>query len=241
MPRYLDNEVSDAEARNIHAHLLTCTACAAELATLVRLKLALRSAHLRFEPSPALRRKVLMQIRPPRRMTWRRIWFPAIPAAFAVLLLGLAIRYWPATNRNMFGEITDLHVATLASANPVDVVSSDKHTVKPWFEGRIPFAFELPELKGTDFTLLGGRVAYLHQAPAAQLIYGAGLHRISVFVFQDRPELQLDMLKHAVGAIDYTYVFYSSSEEGLHFVLVGSVDSKKVQRLGQLIFEANKR
>ena len=86
---------------------------------------------------------------------------------------------------HLFSEVADLHVATLASSSPVDVVSTDRHTVKPWFQGRIPFAFNLPELQNTDFTLLGGRVTYLDQVPGAQLIYDIRKHHISVFIFPE--------------------------------------------------------
>ena len=54
-------------------------------------------------------------------------------------------------------ELVDLHVATLASANPVDVISTDRHTVKPWFQGKLPFTFNLPELQNSSFKLVGGR------------------------------------------------------------------------------------
>jgi anti-sigma factor RsiW len=85
-----------------------------------------------------------------------------------------------------FSEVVDLHVAMMASANPVDVISTDRHTVKPWFQGKIPFSFSLPELQNSDFTLLGGRVTYLGQAPGAHLIYQIRKHQISVFIFQER-------------------------------------------------------
>ena len=85
-----------------------------------------------------------------------------------------------------FSEIADLHVATLASTNPVDVLSTDRHTVKPWFQGKIPFTFNLPELQNSEFTLLGGRLTYLGQAPGAHLIYQVRKHQISVFIFQER-------------------------------------------------------
>src|SRR5208283_6130926 len=91
-----------------------------------------------------------------------------------------------ASRNQVFSEIADLHVATLASASPVDVVSTDRHTVKPWFQGKIPFAFNLPELQNSEFTLLGGRMTYLDQTPGAQVIYELRKHRISVFVFQER-------------------------------------------------------
>ena len=85
-----------------------------------------------------------------------------------------------------FSEIADLHVGTLASASPVDVISTDRHTVKPWFQGKIPFSFNLPDLQNTEFSLLGGRLTYLDQTPGAQLIYDYRKHHISVFVFQER-------------------------------------------------------
>ena len=74
----------------------------------------------------------------------------------------LAAQTFPRSRRPAYGD--------LASANPYDVVSSDRHTVKPWFQGQIPFAFNLPEFAGTEFTLLGGRLVYLHQQPAAQVV-----------------------------------------------------------------------
>ncbi len=83
-------------------------------------------------------------------------------------------------------ELVDQHVATLASSNPVDVVSTDRHTVKPWFEGKIPFTFNLPDLQGSPFALAGGRVAYVKQSPGAELIFRIRQHQISVFIFQER-------------------------------------------------------
>src|SRR5438128_6379847 len=66
------------------------------------------------------------------------------------------------------------------------LISTDRHTVKPWFQGKIPFAFDLPELQNSEFSLLGGRMAYLDQTPGAHLIYDVRKHHISVFVFQER-------------------------------------------------------
>jgi anti-sigma factor RsiW len=58
--------------------------------------------------------------------------------------------------------------------------------VKPWFQGKIPFSFNLPELQSSEFVLVGGRVAYLEQSPGAELMYQIRKHQISVFIFQDR-------------------------------------------------------
>ena len=92
----------------------------------------------------------------------------------------------PIRQRSLYSEIVDLHVGSLASSSPVDVTSTDRHTVKPWFQGLIPFAFNLPELQDTEYCLLGGRMTYLDQMPGAHLIYDVRGHHISVFVLQER-------------------------------------------------------
>jgi anti-sigma factor RsiW len=79
-------------------------------------------------------------------------------------------------------EIADVHLSTIASANPVDVVSSDMHTVKPWFQGKLPFTFNLPELSGSPFSLLGGRVVYVRATPMALLVFQYKLHEISMLI-----------------------------------------------------------
>ncbi len=66
------------------------------------------------------------------------------------------------------------------------LISTDRHTVKPWFQGKIPFAFDLPEIQNSEFSLLGGRMTYLGQTPGAHLIYDVRKHHISVFVFQEQ-------------------------------------------------------
>ena len=110
-------------------------------------------------------------------------------AAVVVLVVGALTSTYVGSRSgrdHVFSEIADLHVATLASSSPVDVISSDRHTVKPWFQGKIPFAFDLPELQNSEFSLLGGRMTYLDQTPGAHLIYDVRKHHISVFVFQER-------------------------------------------------------
>ena len=188
---YLDAEVPDAEAREFEAHLRACSACSSE--TLVRSELK-RSVHLTgktFVPDPEFRRRVHRSIarKEPRR-GW--LWLAAaacMGAAVLLIVLGPLMLRREAQQQQLLGELTDLHVTTLASANRVDVVSSDKHTVKPWFQGKLPFTFNLPELQGSEFELLGGKLTYLDQAPGAELLYAARKHTLSVFIFKDSPEL----------------------------------------------------
>jgi anti-sigma factor RsiW len=81
-------------------------------------------------------------------------------------------------------EAIDQHIATLAADSPPQVISSDRHTVKPWFQGKLPFTFNLPDNLPADTKLEGADLTYIHDQPAAQLLYSIGKHRVSVFITQ---------------------------------------------------------
>lgn len=185
---YVDGELPQEELARCERHLRECPACATAVLGCLQMKQAIRSASAaRYAPSPAFRLKVMARASAP---TWpRRLWLPRFGVAVAALAtLLIAATLWlerpqPAA---LAGELVDLHVTALASSNPVDVVSSDRHTVKPWFEGRVPFTFDLPDLQGSPFRLIGGRVSYLQQNQAVQLIFCIRKHQISVFIFEER-------------------------------------------------------
>jgi anti-sigma factor RsiW len=157
----------------------------------------------------------------------------------ALGLLAVLTALWLQHSRGdqALGELADLHVSTLASANPVDVVSSDRHTVKPWFQGKLPFSFNLPELHGEPFQLLGGRVTYFRQNPGAHLLFQLREHRLSVFIFQDRPELSpLDLgsaLRRKVAFNIETW-----AEGGLRYFAVGDANRTDIHELSELIKRA---
>jgi anti-sigma factor RsiW len=135
---------------------------------------------------------------------------------------------------HIYSEIADLHVATLASSSPVDVISTDRHTVKPWFQGKIPFAFNLPELQNTDFTLLGGRMTYLDQAPGAQLIYDVRKHHISVFIFQER-SLPARLEQNSLSPKKISFNVETWSQGGLRYFVIGDASAADIKGLAELL------
>src|SRR5579863_1263487 len=227
---YLDGELAAGESRALGEHLQGCAACAAESLSRVQQKRALQSAGQRFIPDAAFRARVQQSIAA-RRPAAGRIWlFPALAAAVAVLVIGIMLtsfsrRAEPA----LISELADLHVATLASSNPVDVVSSDRHTVKPWFEGKIPFTFNLPELQGSQFVLLGAKVSYLHQSPGAELIFRVRQHQISVFIFQERALGNVRSVGAEQSALSFSV--RSWSHNGLRYFVVGDVGAQDLDQL----------
>ena len=172
--RYVDDELSGSELTDLEAHLRVCPACAADALSRLQSKRMTRAAGQRYSPRPEFRLKLEQSIGGPRRSEWARTWIPALAAVAAMGLVAVSAFLWQrhARSEQALGEFADLHVSTLASANPVDVVSTDRHTVKPWFQGKLPFSFNIPELQNTRFRLIGGRIAYFQQSPGAQLLFG---------------------------------------------------------------------
>src|SRR5215469_13646097 len=231
---YLDGELPADQIRALDAHLRTCPSCAADALARVQFKRAIKSAGARFAPNAEFRERIQKKVAAKPRRSWR--FSLALVGVCALLLIaGLLTAYQRRQNllqEQFYGEIADLHVSTLASTNPVDVVSTDRHTVKPWFQGKIPFTFNLPELQGTDFTLVGGRVSYLAQSPGAQLIYRLRQHEISVFIFQDRGAETVVSASGPVSTV--SFIVESWTKNGLRYFVVGDVGAQDIARLSQL-------
>jgi anti-sigma factor RsiW len=188
----------------------------------------------RFTPSAEFRRRIQQSIAPKPQRSFRLGWILAAAAAILVAGALTSINMGHRTSRaHVYSEIADLHVATLASASPVDVISTDRHTVKPWFQGKIPFAFDLPELQNSGFTLLGGRMAYLDQSPGAQLIYDVRKHHISVFVFQER-SLQTGLDENSLSPKKVPYNMETWSQGGLRYFVIGDASATDIDSLAKL-------
>lgn len=235
---YLDGEIGAEQEILLQQHLRSCSECAAEIAAMVSLRRAMKPTATRFAPSAEFRRKVQAQISPRRSLHVQWLW----PAAVAALLIMTAALVWTRQNalRNeAFREVADLHVSDLASANPYDVVSSDRHTVKPWFQGRIPFAFNLPEFAGTEFTLLGGRLVYLRQQPAAQVVVGLRQHKMSVLIVQESSEANVAFAAASGVEVRNSFNVETWQNHGLRFFVIGDADRAAVEQLAQALKSVN--
>ncbi len=236
---YIDGELPPDQIQAMHEHIATCPQCAIEIAELTRLKNTLRAARGYHTPTPEFRKKIQQQLAPPRRPRPNMLRF--IPAALALAAMLLLAFTWMQHSRRQdaFSEVADLHVNALASTNPLDVISTDRHTVKPWFQGRIPFSFNVPELTGAEFTLLGGRVVYLHQQPGAQLIVAMRQHKISVLIFQASPGLTLPLPASTEASAHNSFTVETWQSHGLRFLVIGDVEPTEIERLAQSLKQAN--
>ena len=238
---YLDGELPHEEMRTFDAHVRNCSSCSAVALSRVQLKRAIQVAGRRFTPSAEFRKRMQKTMAPKRHRSFRLGWMLAA-AAVVVIVVGTLTTSTYLGNRSgrdqVFSEIADLHVATLASSSPVDVISSDRHTVKPWFQGKIPFAFNLPELQNSDFSLLGGRMTYLDQAPGAHLIYDVRKHHISVLVFQGRL-LPASLDKNSLAPKKLTFNMETWSQGGLRYFVIGDASAADIDSLAELFKTAS--
>jgi anti-sigma factor RsiW len=236
---YLDGELPEEEMREFDAHVRGCPSCSADALTRVQMKRAILLAGKRFTPSAEFRKRIQQSVAPqPQRSFGLSFGRWALAAAAVILVIGmLTISYVSSrSGRNqIYSEVADLHVAALASSSPVDVVSTDRHTVKPWFQGKIPFAFNLPELQNTEFSLLGGRMTYLDQTPGAHLIYDIRKHHISVLVFQERSlKLSASWDETSLAPKRLPFNMETWSQGGLRYFVIGDANAADIDSLAKL-------
>jgi anti-sigma factor RsiW len=190
----LDGELDAGEAAALQAHRAQCTVCQAATAELTRARALIDRDEL-YESMPAdLRRRVAAQLtaarsergpdstNPLQRMRdwWRAGAGFAIGAACAaaLTLFVVAPRETSLTDQIVYG-----HIRALQPGHLEDVVSTDRHTVKPWFDGRIDFAPPVKDLAAERFPLIGGRLDYIAGRPAAALVYQRDKHIIDLFTW----------------------------------------------------------
>lgn len=233
------NSESASETPGFEAHLRTCPACTAAVLSRMQLKDAIRSAAaMRYPAPPELRLRVEKSIRAKSRPSVVRMWIPVLAAA-AVLILAATVSMQVFTRHavraQMVAQLVDLHVATIASVNPVDVVSTDRHTVKPWFQGKLPFTFNLPELGNSPYKLLGGKVVYLDNQPGAQLLFELRKHELSVFIVEEDGS---GSLLETLDVRKNGFSIESWSQDKLRYAIVSDAGVTDVRGLADLLKSA---
>jgi anti-sigma factor RsiW len=230
----VDDELDPAAQEEFAAHLSECPECPAAINERLALKKALRVAGRSFTAPPELHAALYRTIHPHKTVS---PWWKWSLVPLSLLLLGIIgfLLYPRQAADPTIARLVDQHITNLASANPVDVVSSDRHTVKPWYAGRLPFTFNLPELAGSSFQLTGGKVIYVAQQPGAQLWYQAGPHKISVFIFQARDAKEKPLFNH-----DLSFNVNRWTEGGLVYYLVTDGSPDEAGKLVQMFQDANR-
>ena len=233
---YVDGELEPSVQQAVAGHLQSCADCSAAAAEQQEIKKAVRVAGKRFSAPPELYASVRKQIHPGGN-AWPWWKFSAIAAALIVVAaLSFAWFTHARTENAVVAQLIDQHVTMLASANPVDVISSNKHVVKPWFQGKLSFTFNPPELAAdSPFTLLGGKLVYAQHYPGAELVYQVRQHKISVFIFQARD------VRGEPSATDQTFTVKGWQQGGLQYYVVTDAAREDADRLAAIFKDANQQ
>jgi anti-sigma factor RsiW len=189
---YVDGELDLSKTLEIEEHLRACSACAQTQRSIQTLQSRVRSEGVYFTPPAHLRARVRTSIgdASPARLRARLLARPWLALAASLLLVSMTalgfLRLLP--GRSGSDALTDELFAShfrsqMLARHLVDVESSDQHTVKPWFEGKLSFAPEVPDLTAEGFVLIGGRLDYAGHRPAAVLVYQRGKHIINLFIW----------------------------------------------------------
>ncbi|MBZ6074729.1 anti-sigma factor family protein [Microvirga puerhi] len=190
---HLDGELDVANDLQIENHLRTCTACADEYQRLKEQRAILRQDGLRYRAPDALRARILASLEPasatPDIPTTTRWWqrlrwgqYLGIPAAAFAAGLAVALIV-PRPSPDLEQELVSEHVRSLMANHITDVTTSDRHTVKPWFDGRVDFAPPVIDLASEGFPLAGGRLDYIAGRAVAALVYKRREHVINLFIW----------------------------------------------------------
>ncbi len=188
---YADGELDVGSSREIERHVADCKDCAAVLEGHQALRSALGAASLYHDAPSRLSSRVRAAVRKQEKVfavspfpAWR--WFAvAAPLVSIAILAWSLVMVWrvPSQGDLLNQEIVSAHVRSLMGAHLTDFPSSDQHTVKPAFNGRIDFSPEVKDLASEGFALLGGRLDYLDRRPVAALIYQRRKHLINLFIW----------------------------------------------------------
>jgi anti-sigma factor RsiW len=238
---YVDGELDVMRSLDVERHLKTCAACASAKRSLQSLRSTLRHSDLSYSAPTSLRNRLLSEVseRPretkPRNSTpWLWQWLAVGALGFAAMTIVLR----PAAvsdQDQLANEAISGHVRSLMAGHLMDVASSDQHTVKPWFNGKIDFAPTVKDLAADGFPLIGGRLDYLGNQTVAALVYkrvpqstnNPG-HTINVFVWP---------AKHIQSGIIQTrgYNVINEDVNGLQYLIVSDLNAKELSDFARLL------
>jgi len=228
---YLDDELGAADSLAVARHLAGCADCTQRLRAYTRLRDDVRAAGL-YRPAPsALRARIAARL-PHRADTPRvprRSWRMALAALAALFVIAAVFAGWQTVQLRRQGSealvadaVSD-HVRSLLPGHLIDVRTSNEHTVKPWFDGRVDFSPQVKDLSAQGFELVGGRLDVLDGKQVAALVYKRHLHTINLFQWPGNgTAASPPRTRDGYHVLEW-------NDAGLHFVAVSSVAESDLQ------------
>ena len=229
---YADGELDLVRSLEVERHIKSCAGCTAKWDSLRSLQSKLQNSKLVYRAPDSLRKKIKQmaggEARETRRsdLKWIWRWLAAGATAFAVVTL-LLRPVGISEHEQLMAEAVGSHVRSLMQSHLTDVASSDKHTVKPWFDGKLDFAPAVKDFAEQGYPLVGGRLDYLGGHDVAALVYRRNKHVINVFVWPAKGETVKPDTEIRQG-----YVIINRDMNGMRYCIVSDLNEKE---LGDLV------
>ena len=238
---YLDGELDLARSLEIERHLRDCQACSQAYQNYQALRSVITAGSLYFKSPVNLQKRIQSSVRKankaetkPRMWSWRWLSAGAALAVLAILTWGfLPLLTRPSANDLLTQEIISSHVRSLmADKNHLtDVSSSDQHTVKPWFNGRLDFSPPVKDLTDRGFPLVGGRLDYLNNRPVAALVYRRQQHYINLFIWPSTSDPDGD--KRTAPRHGYHLIHWTTA--GMTYWAVSDLNAAELQEFVRIL------
>jgi anti-sigma factor RsiW len=230
---YLDGELDPANALGITQQMSRDPALAAEGDRIKALQQAIRERLPREETPPGLHARIEASVGARTRQRAQPSW-RTLAASIALTAMVASSSTWLVVGSQPTIATADLlvsdHVRALMAPEPVDVVSTDRHTVKPWFNGRIPNSPRVVDLAKQDFPLVGGRIDVLGETPVPTLVYRHAKHLISLTAIPADSIFKLNGTPHNVNG----YNVVNWIENGVSYWAISDVALKELENFAQL-------
>lgn len=228
-----DGELDVANTLQVDEHLADCPSCFSTARQLSGVRGALQKSELRFRAPASLRSSITAAVeqaaRAERPAAMTRPWFRQPGWAVAAVLLVTCVLTLQMTFRRsddrLLAELTSSHVRSLMVNHLYDVASTDQHTVKPWFDGKVDFAPPVKDLRETGFPLLGGRMDFLEGRAVAALVYGRQKHFLNLFVWPSASASPAEL--HATQRNGYNILRWSDGK--MNFGLVSDLNEGEMR------------
>jgi anti-sigma factor RsiW len=228
----IDGELDAGHAREVEAHAVACARCGAQLTAYRDLRAAMPTKALRFAAPASLRARIDRDVPAPVPATSRRSLLKGFALGGAVSGLAAAGLTFAILRQDrddlILEEAVSAHLRSLQADHLIDVQSTDQHTVKPWFNGRIDLAPPVIDLTAQGFTLIGGRLDYIDGKPSAVIVYRRRGHVINLFVSQSfgltLPAPKLEVVQG--------FNILHWSEQGLSLLAVSDLNREELQEFG---------
>jgi anti-sigma factor RsiW len=232
----LDGELDAVNSVAFEAHLKSCVGCAEEFARLERVSEQARDPALQYRAPSSLRARIEADIAAQRPAQSRPVpptvrksvssWMAGGAVTALAASLALLVAVPQLTTGSVQDQLVANHVRSLLANHLTDVATSNRHVVKPWFNGRIDFAPPVPELAGQGFPLVGGRLDYLDGRVVPAIVYHRRLHTINLFV------MPAGSFSSPVGIVTRRegYGLERWTSGGLEFWAVSDIDSHELEQ-----------